>query len=82
MLLPSEGRGIDFLKNLTAFQDLVSKTQVMKCRLFSGNATALGGQGGVHGVPDMLLSPPPFARPSLEKKRDNKIYWRCRTMVV
>ena len=32
------------------------------------HATALGGQGGVLGVPDKLLSPPPFARPSLEKK--------------
>ena len=37
------------------------------------HATALGGQGGVLGVPDKLLSPPPFARPSLEKKKIKNI---------
>ena len=51
MLLPSEGRGIDFLKNLTAFQDLVSKTQVMKCRLFSGIFSAILSVLLIHSFP-------------------------------
>ena len=35
MLLTEEDRGINYLKNLGEFQDLVSKTQVMKLPLFT-----------------------------------------------
>ena len=51
MPLASGVRGIDYLNNLTAFQDLVSKTQVMKCRLFSGIFSAILSVLLIHSFP-------------------------------